>query len=189
LTRIVFLRPSDENGGYKANNPADRLRLISLGLFLIVFGAIAFVAAYRNTIVLDDVRGLSAIFGGVAIIFVSLKLGTLRPCVGWISTGTFYFSAGLALRSANVLSFDMSAALFCILFQLSAFCRIWIGLHTSPRNAAVWLLFSGVLATIGAILIGFAFAGHATETAPLVVALDTIFFGVSIAQFGSLRGP
>jgi hypothetical protein len=49
------------------------------------------------------------------------------------------------------------------------------------------MLYSGILATTGAVLIGIALAYHIREAPQFIISLDTIFLGVAIANFGYWR--
>ena len=180
--------PRDNNDpSLQPGNPTDCRRLLFLGLILVLFGAITFAGEYRPRAIVGNLSGISAIYGGVATIIVILKLGRGKICIDWILAAAFYFGAGLVVRSDNTLPYTIFSILLCTLFLLSAFSRISIGLSTSPQGAAVWMLYSGILAIMGAILIGIALA-HDMRAAPqFIISLDTIFLGVSIANFGYWR--
>jgi len=49
------------------------------------------------------------------------------------------------------------------------------------------MLYSGILAIMGAILIGIALAHDMRDAPQFIISLDTIFLGVSIANFGYWR--
>ena len=180
--------PRDDNDpSLQPSNPTDCRRLMFLGLLLVVFGAMAFAGEHRSRAIVGNLNGISAIFGGAAIIVVILKLGRGKICIDWILAAAFYFGAGLVVRSDNTLPYTIFSILLCTLFLFSAFSRISIGLSTSPQGAAVWMLYSGILATIGAILIGIALSYHMRAAPRFIISLDTIFLGVSIANFGYWR--
>jgi uncharacterized membrane protein HdeD (DUF308 family) len=158
-----------------------------LGLIVVLFGAIAFAGEDRPIAIVGNLNGISAIYAGVAIIIVILKLGRGKICIDWISAAAFYFCAGLVVRSDNTLPYTICSILLCTLFLFSALSRISIGLSASPQRAAVWMFYSGILATIGAILIGIALTYHMRAAPQFIISLDTIFLGVSIANFGYSR--
>jgi uncharacterized membrane protein HdeD (DUF308 family) len=180
--------PRDNNDpSLQPSNPTDCRRLMFLGLIVVLFGAITFADEYRPRAIVENLNGISAIYGGVAIIIVILKLGRGKICIDWILAAAFYFGTGLVVRSDNTLPYTIFSILLCTLFLLSAFSRISIGLSASLQGAAVWMFYSGILATIGAILIGIALAHHMRAAPQFIISLDTIFLGVSIANFGYWR--
>jgi uncharacterized membrane protein HdeD (DUF308 family) len=182
--------PRDNNDpSLQPSNPTDCRRLMFLGLIVVLFGAITFADEYRPRAIVGNLNGNSAIYGGLAIIIVILKLGLGRGkiWINWILAAAFYFGAGLVVQSDNTLPYTIFSIMLCTLFLLSAFSRISIGLSASPQGAAVGMFYSGILATIGAILIGIALAYHMRAAPQFIISLDTISLGVSIANFGYWR--
>lgn len=180
--------PRDSNDpSLQPSNPTDCRRLMFLGLILVVLGAITFVGELHSRYMAGTLNGISAIYGGVAIIVVIIKIGRGTIRIDWILAATFYFGIGLVVRYYGTLTYTIFSILLCALFLLSAFSRISIGLSASPQGAAVWMFYSGILATMGAILIGIALAYHIRVAPQFIISLDTIFLGVSIANFGYWR--
>jgi uncharacterized membrane protein HdeD (DUF308 family) len=162
----------------------DWLRLVLLGGLLIALNALILTAALTTTSIPGLFGSGSAMFGGAAIALFITKMARSELYIDWILNGAFYIGAGFSLYADGSLDHSSSLVLMCAFLLSSAVARIWIGLTASPHAAATWMLSSGWIAVVGVLWIFGAWGLHMPTASRLVLALDSVLQGVSIAGFG-----
>ena len=162
----------------------DWLRLLSLGIILVTFSALALADALAIQPIPGRFGGSSAIFGGIAIVLFVTKVAKGEVYIDWLLDGIFYVLAGIVLYSDENLTEIPTLVCICALLLASGMTRIWIGLTASPEEGATWLLSAGCVAALSGLWIVCAWILVMPTTAALVLALDTLFQGIAIAGFG-----
>jgi uncharacterized membrane protein HdeD (DUF308 family) len=184
----VWLAGHRQTHEHRFHRDHDWLRLSVLGSVLLAFSTLAFVDTLAMRPLLGDIPGGSAMFSGATIVLFIVKIARAEIYGDWILNGVLYVGVGVALSSDEAGGHASPSILFCLLLTASGVTRIWIGLTTDPRAAAMWLWSSGCVAVVGGI---GAFAGWvlaAPITPQSVFAVDSLFQGISIAGFSaSLR--
>ncbi len=176
-------------------HPGDDRRIAFLGTLIIVFSAIALADVIDPGRIQGGFSGGSAIFGGVSIVLFITKISRRDMYVDWVLLGAVYSAAGAILAAAPNVDRVSFLVGFLVCLLGSGAMRAWIASTVSPRHAAAWILASGAFAAMGAGW--FFFIWNVTSpdwglvpshTPALVLALDTLFLGISIVWFGqSLR--
>ena len=165
---------------------SDWLRLVLLGGILITLSTLG-VADGLQTFP-GYFSGVSAIFGGVAIVLIVPRIARGDIYVDWMVNAILCILAGAALSSDENLAHISTLIYICVLLLACGAIRIWIGLTASPEDGAIWILSSGCVAALGALWIVFAWLLVVPRTAALILAFDTLFQGIAISGFGlSLR--
>ena len=114
-----------------------------LGGILTTFSALALADALAVQPGREHFSGGSAIFSGVIMILVVLKIARGDIYIDWLMNGIACILEGVALSSDENLT-SISTLIFLSTFLVaSGMARIWIGLTASPEDGATWILSSG----------------------------------------------
>lgn len=162
----------------------DWLRLMVLGGILTTFSALALADALAVQPGQEHFSGGSAIFSGIIMILVVLKIARGDIYIDWLMNGIPCILAGVALSSDENLT-SISTLIFLSTFLVaSGIARIWIGLTASPEDGATWILSSGCVAILSAFWIFCAWFLAMPTTAALILAFDTLFQGIAMTGYG-----
>lgn len=171
------------------HGPSDWLRLVVLGSLLITLALPALVGSIPNLKVEGYSPGMASMFGGLLLAIIIVRIG--RPAIyfDWIAVGLLYVGIGVLLSANPWLSPVRAFVLFCLLFTASALLRTWIGVTLDARGSD-WLTANGLTALFCvAWAIGCRVMAASRPSPDVIVAVDLMLTGLSIAGFGlSLRG-
>jgi uncharacterized membrane protein HdeD (DUF308 family) len=162
----------------------DWRRLAILGVLVISFSALALADALAPTPFPDHFGGGSAIFSGIAVLLLIQKISRTRIYVDWMFNAIFYIGVGLTLYADEALDHILPLVLVCTFLFASGLSRIWIGVTGEPQAAASWMLSSGCIALFSVLWIAGDQAFQMPTTPSIILALDALFQGISIAGFG-----
>lgn len=188
----AFLHRQRRSSKDRFHRPGDGSRIIFLGALLVIFGALALLDVARPGAIPDGFSGGSAIFGGAAVSFFVTKIARTSIYPDWLLSGASYSVAGMILAADQSLSQVSSLLGFLTSIAAAGGLRVWIGATASPERGAAWFSTAGVFCLLSASwvllvwLVGPPPSNFGLSASPaLVLSLDTIALGVSMAGFGS----
>lgn len=151
--------------------------LLALGILWIVLGALAIILPFAATIAFELILGVIFAVGGLVQIFQAFRSRE------WPGFGVHVFGGILALALGIVfLLFPVQGVVamtvfLCAFFFAGGVTKIVSAIqHRSFQNWG-WMLFSGILGIIIAVLIWFAAAGGIMWVVGLLVGIELVFSG------------
>lgn len=160
--------------------PYDWRRLFALGILLVDLAVLALANTILGTDLIDYRPGMAAIFGGLLLSIIMIRLGRPELYFDWIATGLLHVALGLTLISDPLLTTDGSFTLFSVLLLVTNLLTIWIGATLAIIAGRPWLIASGLTS-----LLCLAWMVFGPETTRLVEpdfvsAVELLLLGFSI---------
>jgi uncharacterized membrane protein HdeD (DUF308 family) len=167
--------------------PVDWLRLVVLGVVLVNLAALALAHAIFNGNTPNG-SGLSAIFSGLMLWIAVIRIGRPAIYLDWIVSALLYIGLGFVLAGHAALVSTHVFGLFCLLFIASALLRTWIGATLEAGGGTAWLMAGGLTGLFCVVWMIVMRLGAIDVNPDLILSVDLMVHGVSIAGFGlSLR--
>lgn len=163
---------------------SDGRRLWHLGIILVMLGALPLIGPLSGGTIAFVPTNEAALFGGIAVILFILKTAKPRLCLDWFASGVLYLAVGFVLQSDSQLDDIRSLIFFCVFLCTSGLVRIWVGLTTSPRPATGGIAASGGVGLLSIFWILTACLLGMPTSPQLILSVDILLFGVSIAGLG-----
>ena len=179
-----YRRHSEGHCDGRFNYHGDWLRLVSLGVFIITFGALALADHLAATSIADHFDGASIIFCGAIMFVVIEKISRTQIYFDWILNALFIMTLGFVIYADDTLEDIYSVLIFFTFLCSSGLSRLYIGYTEEQQAAASWMLRSGCIALLAALWIVGARVSQISMMPSNILALDILFQGISIVGFG-----
>ena len=179
-----YRRHSEGHCDGRFDHRSDWLRLVSLGIFVVTFGALALADHLVAKPIADRFDGPSIIFCGAMMFVVIEKISGPRVYFDWVLNALFIMTLGFVLYADDTLEDIYSLGLFCIFLCASGLSRLLISYSEEQQAAASWMLRSGYIALLAALWIVGARVLQISMMPSNILALDILFQGISIVGFG-----
>ena len=126
---------------------------LALGNLLMIGGVLALIFPVIAAVTAALYLGWTALIAGVIAIVFAIKT-KIEPQFGWrLAVGTLYVVLGLLLIANPVAAAASLALLVGALMAASGVVEIVLALRHKPKQGWGWLLASGILAIVFAVLI------------------------------------
>jgi uncharacterized membrane protein HdeD (DUF308 family) len=150
-----------------------------LGVLLVIAGVLALLFPVIAAVAATLYLGWFAIIAGVIALVVSWRTRN-EPDLGWrIATAVVYLVLGFLLVSNPLAGAASLALLVGALMAVSGVIEIMLGMRRKPRPGWGWLLASGILAILLALLIVIGWPATAIVLIGYFVGFQIIACGVA----------
>jgi len=158
---------------------------IVYGIVMVALGLFAIAAPNIATLAVGLMVGWLLLFGGAFGLFAVMSSGQRAPGFWWhLLTSIVFIVAGLALLTrplAGVITLTIILAAYLL---AGGIVRIMLGLgyRADIPRAWGWVLFSGIVDIVLALIIMSGMPGTATWVLGLLVGINLLMMGLSIVM-------
>ena len=170
--------------------PADSATLrshstwfIVYGIIIIALGLFAIAAPMIATLAVELTVGWLLLFGGVSGLFAVYSAGRSAPGFGWnLLIAIVYVLAGLSLLTSPIVGAVTLTIILAAYLLAGGVARIVMafGYRSNIPTAWGWVLFSGVVDVLLAVIIISGMPGTAAWVLGLLVGINLLMMGFSI---------
>lgn len=160
-------------------------RLFTLGILLVDLAALALANSILGTGLIDYRPGMAAIFGGLLLSIIVIRLGRPELYLDWIMNGALHVAFGLLLVKDSMLTTGWSFTMFTLLLLASSLLTIWIGATLAVPGGRAWLIASGKTSLLCVAWIIFDPGAVPIVKPDFVSAVELLLLGFSILGLAS----
>jgi uncharacterized membrane protein HdeD (DUF308 family) len=170
--------------------PADSAALrahstwyIAYSIIMILLGLFAIAAPMVATLAVGLTVGWLLLFGGVSGLFAVYSAGRSAPGFGWnLLIAIVYVLAGLSLLISPIAGVVTLTIILAAYLLAGGVARILMafGYRSNVPTAWGWVLFSGVVDVVLAVIIISGMPGTAIWVLGLLVGINLLMMGISI---------
>ncbi len=161
----------------------NRRLILSEGCLFTLLGILAICAPVIFTVGLDILFGILFIIGGVAQIFRAFKVWGVHgswPSLFW---GCLTLFAGAVMLTNPVIGIVALTSVLIAFFLLEGVVKFVLASHLDKAQNKLWVILSGALSCLLAVLIFTGLPGTAAWALGLIVGIDLLFFGMLLISF------
>ncbi len=155
---------------------------IGLGIGLMILGCLAILVPFASTFAIETLIGILFGVGGIMHIIHAFRWKTSGRFVSDLFLGIIYLILGLWLLAYPLTGVFTLTFLLSILFFIEGIFKIIQSARTRNSSGWGWMLFSGIVSIILALIIGAGLPLTAFWTIGLLVGIDLIFNGWSVVM-------
>ncbi len=155
---------------------------IGLGIGLIILGWLAIFVPFASTFAIETFVGILFAVGGIMHIIHAFRWKTSGRFVSDLFLGIIYLISGLWLLAYPLTGVFTLTFVLSILFFIEGIFKIIQSARTRNSSGWVWMIFSGTVSVILALIIWAGFPLTAFWTIGLLVGIDLIFNGWSVVM-------
>jgi uncharacterized membrane protein HdeD (DUF308 family) len=160
-----------------------------LGILLVIAGVLALVYPVMAAVAASLYVGWFAIIAGVIELVVAIRTRS-QPHFGWrLAEGIVYLILGFLLVSNPIAGAASLALLVGALIAVSGVFEIMIAVRHKPGQGWGWLMASGILSIIMAVLIVIGWPVGSLVLIGYLVGFQIIMCGVARIAMGLGRRP
>ncbi|NTF00099.1 hypothetical protein G6M16_024450 (plasmid) [Agrobacterium tumefaciens] len=188
LQRLPFQNNSNRSHE-RFGGGRDWRRLIALGTIVVNLSALGLLSSSFGRPMPDYWPGMPAIFSGLVIAIIIMRIGRPKIYWDWVSLGALEITLGVLLKNDPVLASALYALPFYGLLAMSAVQLGVIGASIKPNKAWTWLGAGGaaniIVTTLGCID-HFTSKSISAETALMTTLM---IIGLSLIGLGKSLRP
>jgi uncharacterized membrane protein HdeD (DUF308 family) len=161
-----------------------RRPLLATGILMIILGVIAILLPFVATLTMTLFVGILLVVAGVTHIAHSFETHGSKGWLLRLIGGILYALAGIFLLAAPARGMVTLTVVLVVLFLLVGIDKIVLSFHLRRVSQWGWQLLSGLISIAVAIMIWLGLPETAVWAIGLLVGIELIFNGVSMAAFG-----
>jgi uncharacterized membrane protein HdeD (DUF308 family) len=158
----------------------------ALGIALMAGGVLALGHVLGTTSPSFSYIGTIMISGAVAQILMAFYIRSWSGSVNWLLGGMFYGMAGALCHYDAGLASSALTLLLAAALVVSGALRMIVGAMTRLLQGSEWLVASGVVSCLAAILVALGWPADAPWVLGLWLTIDIAFQGAAALIFGLL---
>ena len=170
-TEMLVAREASKNG-------------IAIGALLAVLGVLAMMAPLMSGIAVTVMIGILMIAAGIMQTFFAFKAESFGKGVLVFLFGGLSVVAGVIIIGTPQTSLAFLTMLLAAFFMASGFVDVFLGFKTKPEEGWGWLVFSGVLSVLLAVLIMSKWPSSGLWVVGLYVGLRMLMQGWVLMALG-----
>lgn len=162
----------------------NRGLIIFEGILFIILGILAIALPVASTVAAELFIGWLLIIGGVVQGYRTFKNKPENGFYPSLFGSLLNIGLGLLLLIFPVAGIISLALLLIFFFILQGIAKIVLAFQLKPRTNWGWIVFSGILSILMAILIIWGWPGTAFWVLGLLIGINMLFFGTALLMFG-----
>lgn len=173
---------------------AERVRgrwgwVLAFGLLLILFSLILLGNLVVTTVASVVFFGVMLIVAGVVHLSQLFYRRSKGHIAFWVLSGLLYVLAGILLMRNPVLGSSLFTIFVGISLAIAGGFRLYLGMTMRPIKGWGWMIFSGLVLVLAAVMIASNFPQNSLWILGLFVAVDFLVYGISLVVFALALKP
>jgi uncharacterized membrane protein HdeD (DUF308 family) len=160
--------------------------LVVAGALVAVLGIAAILAPYVAGIVLSILLGVLLVVGGLAHVAYAFRAGGWAGSLWQVALGVLYALAGISLLANPSIGLTTLTVLLIAYFFVGGLIEVAGGLLLRPDPQWGWVVGSGVVSLVLAVLLWAGFPSSADWALGLLVGIDLLSTGLVLVYVGYL---
>lgn len=173
MSHVIFQVVMDER---------TRRRMLIAGVLMLIIGALGVVVPQVLSFTLSLLVGALLIAAGLVSLYLTWY-GYQRSLLAWVKP-VILLGVGLLIAFHPVAGPAAIGLVLILYFLLSAFAGISLALALKPLPGWGWLLFSGLVSAVLALIFIAGWPFEARWLVGLFVGINLIFDGISLLMVG-----
>ncbi len=177
---------------FRTDRAEDRLRstrfwFVAVGASLVLLGIVASLDLVMATLAAALSLGLLMLLGAALQLAHAFAVRRWGSSVLWAASGLLYLAAGISVFVDPAFAAILLTLFLAVSLGLSGVVRCWLAWGW-PASGRAWLMASGLVSLAAAVVIGSGWPVNALWVLGLVLAVDLMVQGFTLAFAGlSLR--
>ena len=173
---------------------AERVRgrwgwVLAFGLLLILFSLILLGNLVVTTVASVVFFGIMLIVAGAVHLSQLFYRRSRGHVAFWVLSGLLYVLAGILLMRNPVLGSSLFTIFVGISLAIAGGFRLYLGMTMRPVKGWGWMIFSGLVLVLAAVMIASNFPQNSLWILGLFVAVDFLVYGTSLVVFAMALKP
>jgi uncharacterized membrane protein HdeD (DUF308 family) len=157
--------------------------VLATGIFTIILGIAAVLLPFTATLTIEAILAAVFIIAAITHIFHAFQSGQKKGLALKLLAGALYGLVGVILLAFPLQGALTLTLLLAVLFMVAGSFKIALALYLKPLASWGWLMFSGIVSALLAILIWIGLPGTARWAIGLLVGIELLFSGLYMIMF------
>ncbi|TPW30574.1 HdeD family acid-resistance protein [Martelella alba] len=157
--------------------------ILAFGLILLGFSIVLIANLFVATIASVVFFGVMIMLAGVFHLVQLMHAKVRGQMIFWAATGILYILAGIFVIYNPVMASRLFTVIIGVSLAVAGGFRLYLGMSFKPVQGWGWLVFSGLVLLLSAIMIASDFAHSSLWLLGLFVAVDFLVYGISLVVF------
>ncbi|AJY47481.1 HdeD family acid-resistance protein [Martelella endophytica] len=163
--------------------------VLAFGILLIVFSLALLGNLAVATFASVFFCAIMLIVAGVVHLSQLFYRRSTGHVVFWVLSGLLYVIAGILLLRNPLLGSSLFTIFIGVSLAVAGGFRIYLGMTMRPVKGWGWMIFSGLVLVLAAVLIASNFPQNSLWLLGLFVAADFLVYGISLVVFALALKP
>jgi len=163
--------------------------VMAFGIILVLFSLILLGNIAVATVASVVFFGVMMIIAGVAHLSQLFYSRAKGQTAFWLASGILYVLAGILLISNPLLGSGLFAIFIGVSLAVAGGFRLYLGFTVRPAKGWGWMIFSGLVLILAAVMIAYNFPQNSLWLLGLFVAVDFLVYGVAMVVFALALRP
>lgn len=157
--------------------------VFGFGLILVLFSLILLGNIAVATVASVVFFGVMLIIAGVVHLSQLFYSRAKGQTIFWIASGLLYVLAGILLMRNPLLGSSLFTIFIGVSLAVAGGFRLYLGFSIRPEKGWGWMIFSGAILILAAVMIAQNFPQNSLWLLGLFVAVDFLVYGISMIVF------